>query len=194
MRRSSAVFRPARSDDNGWARWISGPAGDGKASDFYAYGSNFFGYIVYADPKYDITRFDFDNDLKMTDAKYAAIFNSYDPDLSAFKAHGGKLIQYHGWVDPAIPALDSVDYTTACNQAGFPPEISTAVPGTGHAPLRRRTRRQCAGDLVGHHPMGGNKQGAGHADRQQIPRQRSHAAGGARASDLRLSRARHLER
>jgi feruloyl esterase len=104
-------FSPGgEAEDNGWARWISGPAGDGKASDFYAYGSNFFGYIVYADPKYDITRFDFDNDLKMTDGKYAAIFNSYDPDLSAFKAHGGKLIQYHGWVDPAIPALDSVDY------------------------------------------------------------------------------------
>jgi len=97
-------------EDNGWTRWITGPAGDGKQSQFYAFGRNFFGYIVYGDHNYDITRFDFDNDLKMTDEKFAPIFNSYNPDLSAFQARGGKLIQYHGWSDPAIPALDSVDY------------------------------------------------------------------------------------
>jgi hypothetical protein len=34
-------------------------------------------------------------------------------DLSAFKAAGGKLIQYHGWSDAAIPAPSSVDYYTA---------------------------------------------------------------------------------
>ena len=33
-----------------------------------------------------------------------------NPDLSAFAAHGGKLIQYHGWVDPVVPPLNSVNY------------------------------------------------------------------------------------
>ncbi|THD53577.1 tannase/feruloyl esterase family alpha/beta hydrolase, partial [Phenylobacterium sp.] len=32
------------------------------------------------------------------------------PNLSAFKKHGGKLIQYHGWNDPAIPPRSSVVY------------------------------------------------------------------------------------
>jgi feruloyl esterase len=32
------------------------------------------------------------------------------PDLSAFKARGGKLIHYHGWEDNQIPSLDGVDY------------------------------------------------------------------------------------
>ncbi|HEX4636566.1 MAG TPA: tannase/feruloyl esterase family alpha/beta hydrolase, partial [Rhizomicrobium sp.] len=104
-------FSPGgEAEDNGWTHWITGPAGDGKQSLFHAFGHNFFSYIVYGDPNYDMTRFDFDNDLKMTDEKFAPVFNSYDTDLSAFQAHGGKLIQYHGWADPAIPALDSVDY------------------------------------------------------------------------------------
>ena len=32
------------------------------------------------------------------------------PDLRPFKARGGKLILYHGWNDPAIPALSTVNY------------------------------------------------------------------------------------
>jgi feruloyl esterase len=33
-----------------------------------------------------------------------------NPDLSAFKAQGGKLIQYHGWNDPLIPPGYSLEY------------------------------------------------------------------------------------
>ncbi len=33
-----------------------------------------------------------------------------DTNLRAFKAHGGKLIQYHGWSDAAISPLGSVGY------------------------------------------------------------------------------------
>ncbi len=33
-----------------------------------------------------------------------------NPDLTPFKAHGGKLIEYHGWADPLISALYSVNY------------------------------------------------------------------------------------
>ena len=94
----------------GWGRWISGTApGDNQAL-IYSFASNFFRYIVFADPSYDVGKLNFDSDVAITDAKTAATFNSYDPDLSAFRARGGKLIQYHGWIDPAIPALDSVDY------------------------------------------------------------------------------------
>src|SRR5208337_2665588 len=33
-----------------------------------------------------------------------------DADLKPFQARGGKLILYHGWNDPAIPALNTVNY------------------------------------------------------------------------------------
>jgi feruloyl esterase len=36
--------------------------------------------------------------------------NSDNPDLTVFKARGGKLIQYHGWNDPANPAQYSIRY------------------------------------------------------------------------------------
>ena len=32
------------------------------------------------------------------------------PDLSAFKARGGRLLLYHGWNDPAIPPGNTVNY------------------------------------------------------------------------------------
>jgi feruloyl esterase len=40
----------------------------------------------------------------------AAALDSPDPNLSAFRKHGGKLIQYHGWNDPAIPPRSSIRY------------------------------------------------------------------------------------
>jgi hypothetical protein len=97
-------------EDNGWGRWITGQTPDGKDALIYRFASNFFSYVVKGDPTYDLKQLNFDTDIAAADAKFGPVFNSYSPDLSAFRAHGGKLIQYHGWADPAIPALDSVDY------------------------------------------------------------------------------------
>ena len=36
--------------------------------------------------------------------------NATDPDLKRFRDRRGKLIVYHGWNDPAISALSSVNY------------------------------------------------------------------------------------
>jgi hypothetical protein len=95
----------------GWSQWITGPgAGITDHAAQSAFSHNFFGYVMFADPNYDIRKLNLDTDVKAADAKYAAIFNAYDPDMSAFRRHGGKLIQFHGWADPAIPAGDSIDY------------------------------------------------------------------------------------
>ena len=40
----------------------------------------------------------------------AGYMDSGNPDLSAFKGRGGKLLTYHGWNDPAISALSSINY------------------------------------------------------------------------------------
>ena len=98
----------------GWAQWITGPgAGVTDQAAQSAFAHNFFGYVVFGDPAYDIRKLDLDTDVKAADAKYAPIFNAYDPDMSGFKRRGGKLIQFHGWADPAIPAGDSIDYFNA---------------------------------------------------------------------------------
>jgi feruloyl esterase len=36
--------------------------------------------------------------------------NATDADLSRFAARGGRLILYHGWADPGIQPLTTVDY------------------------------------------------------------------------------------
>lgn len=116
-----AGFSPGgEGEDNGWGRWITGTTPDGKDALIYKFASNFFGDVVKGDPSYDLKRLNFDTDIAMTDAKAGPVFNSYNTDLSAFRLRGGKLIQYHGWADPAIPALDSVDYYRAVQKTMGP--------------------------------------------------------------------------
>ncbi|MFB9235578.1 tannase/feruloyl esterase family alpha/beta hydrolase [Plantactinospora siamensis] len=47
-----------------------------------------------------------------------ALYNANNPDLSAFRAHGGKLIMYHGWADPFIPPFSTLDYYRAVQRRG----------------------------------------------------------------------------
>jgi len=103
-------FSPGSEDGpQGWERWITGGA-SGNSPLLQSFAVNFFHYIVYAGRGFDILKMNFDSDVTLADFDFAPIFNSTSPDLSAFKARGGKLIHYHGWTDPAIPAMDSVDY------------------------------------------------------------------------------------
>jgi feruloyl esterase len=109
-----AGFSPGgENETQGWGPWLIGSPPSGADSLEYAFSSNFFRYVVFGDASYDIRRLNFDGDVAMTDARFGHIFNSYSPDLTAFRDRGGKLIQYHGWADPAIPPLDSVGYYRA---------------------------------------------------------------------------------
>lgn len=38
------------------------------------------------------------------------LYSADNPNLAAFAAHGGKLILWHGWADPHISPLGSIDY------------------------------------------------------------------------------------
>jgi feruloyl esterase len=48
--------------------------------------------------------------MAFVDSRIGSIVNSIDPDLSAFKARGGKLILYHGWADQFVGPQDDVNY------------------------------------------------------------------------------------
>ena len=86
-----------------WPAWITGAsAGQLTVGAFFA--NSFFADMVFENPKWDFHTLNFDSDVKFTDDKLASILNSTDPNLRPFKASGGKLIQYHGWGDAAIPA------------------------------------------------------------------------------------------
>jgi feruloyl esterase len=98
----------------GWAIYVSGPA-PGKASQFL-YGGNFASGMVMERPDYDPLTFDYERDMPEAIAKLSKTIDATDPDLAGFKAHGGRLIQYHGWSDPGVSPLSSVDYYTAVGQ------------------------------------------------------------------------------
>jgi feruloyl esterase len=78
------------------------------------YASETFKYVVFDDPAWTAASrpINLDADLALMDRK-AGVINATNPDLSAFFARGGKLIQYHGWTDPLIAPGDSVNYYTS---------------------------------------------------------------------------------
>lgn len=90
----------------GWEVWIAGeaPGLQNLIQDA------FFKYLVFEDPAWDWRGFDFDRDVRPTDAKLAALLNGTDPDLEPFAARGGKIVMYHGWSDPGITPLATIDY------------------------------------------------------------------------------------
>ena len=73
-------------------------------------------YLTYADPKWDWHTFDLDRDTAAADKKDDNVINAIDPDLSKFKAHGGKLLMYHGWNDTAIAPENSINYYSSVLQ------------------------------------------------------------------------------
>ena len=92
----------------GWSAWIT-PATPAGAIQF-GFGNSYYGAAVFEDPKWDFRTLDFDRDVRIGDAKAGPILNATSPDLRSFRAGGGKLIQYHGWGDAAIPASSSIEY------------------------------------------------------------------------------------
>jgi len=59
---------------------------------------------------FNALKFDFDKDFDRFNAILAPLFNATNPDLSPFKAKGGKMIMYAGASDPLTPFQDAVLY------------------------------------------------------------------------------------
>ena len=100
--------------DNGWPGWITGDSPHTSQGNAYAEG--YFRNLVYSDPHWDLSMFDLDRDVKAAQQKTAQALDAVNPDLHAFHARGGKLILYHGWNDPAISPLGTIDYLNSVEQ------------------------------------------------------------------------------
>lgn len=92
----------------GWEVWVAGPApGQGLLARI---AGQFFKSMVFEDQSWDVAKLDVARDVALADRKFAAILNATDPDLTAFKARGGKLIVFHGWSDAAIAPENAIHY------------------------------------------------------------------------------------
>jgi feruloyl esterase len=100
-----------------WVAWITGPNVGMLAAHHgpdltFAFGTQIFKYLVFNNPDWDYSKYDFSTFDK--DTRLAASFlNATNPDLDPLKARNGKLIIWHGWADPALPAQGTIDYYRA---------------------------------------------------------------------------------
>jgi len=129
---------------DGWAAWIT--AAPPEHAIQFSFANSFYGQAVFEQPNWDWRTLHFDADVAFADRKAGPILNSTNPDLRPFRAHGGKLIQYHGWGDAAIAPLSSIEYYESVGAflARFPDAQGDAsrpihdfyrlfmIPGMGH--------------------------------------------------------------
>jgi feruloyl esterase len=109
------------------------PAFDGLF--YWVFGPS-FGYPTSA---HNFANFDFHHDVDTVDDQLAAVLNADSTDLSEFRAHGGKLIMYHGWADPLIPSQSSINYFNAL-VANDSHGLQQAGLATGGNPALQRTQ------------------------------------------------------
>lgn len=88
-------------------------------------------------PPYTIANFPFDADMYAREETARRLYNADDPNLAAFAGHGGKLILWHGWSDPHISPLNTIDYFARAGRAMGQAARDKAVrlflfPGMGH--------------------------------------------------------------
>ena len=98
----------AEQGGGGWGTWITGSA-PGKSL-LFAFGIGYFANMVYEQADWDYRGANLEEALKAAEEKTAQKLDANDPNLTAFKARGGKLVLYHGWNDPAISALNTIGY------------------------------------------------------------------------------------
>ena len=115
----------------GWGVLGSGP--DPSANIF-----DHFKYVVYKDPTWDWRTFDFDTGIARAEQPDNAVMNATDPNLSAFFAHNGKLLLYHGWSDTNVATLNTLKYyKTVVDTMGGAAKTMDHIrlflePGMGH--------------------------------------------------------------
>lgn len=100
--------------------------------------ADYWRYWAFNDPQWDWWSFDFDQDLATARERLGPLVDHVNPDISAFKAHGAKLLVYQGWNDPVVVATDTIAYYDQVKAAqGSQSAVDSfmrlfMVPGMGH--------------------------------------------------------------
>lgn len=86
---------------------------------------------------YTIADFPFTAQFYADQQTARALYSADNPDLAPLAAHGGKLILWHGWSDPHISPLNTIDYFTRVGRTVGDAQRDGFVrmflfPGMGH--------------------------------------------------------------
>jgi feruloyl esterase len=112
----------------GWERWLTGgyePAAEevefhegaagGEfpvppvANATWGFAQGVMAYLIHNDPDWTYAGYDF-FDFGRKAARLAPTVNADSPDLTAFRARGGKLIIDNGWMDMSLSPYHTIDY------------------------------------------------------------------------------------
>ncbi len=103
---------PIGADLRGLAAVTTGTDGTVKGSPFPVPAA-WVGLWVKKDPSFDLSKItyrQFTELFEQSQAEYDGVIGTDDPDLSGFRASGGKLLTWHGQADQFIPAQGTVAY------------------------------------------------------------------------------------
>ncbi len=111
----------------GWELWYTGGHEPGEDLDYHegadsdefrapavpngtwAFSIGIFRYFLYHDPEWNYVGYDF-SDFAQKAAPVVPTLNADNPDLSAFRARGGKLIMDNSWMDGSMSAYGTIKY------------------------------------------------------------------------------------
>jgi feruloyl esterase len=111
----------------GWVRWITGGYNPDKNLEFHpgadkdefedpvapnarwAFAMGMSRYFIFSDPDWSYEGYDF-ADYALRAASVSQALDADSPDLSAFRARGGKLIIDNGWMDASLTPHGTIDY------------------------------------------------------------------------------------
>jgi feruloyl esterase len=77
-------------------------------------------YFLTQNPSFDWTTLDrgaYEQYFDQSVEQFSAVIATDNPDLSAFRARGGKVVMWHGWSDQLIYPRGSIDYYTRVQKA-----------------------------------------------------------------------------
>ena len=94
----------------GWPGYVVGPSRGAALG--VLFGQGYYANFVFGDAAWRFTSFDFARDRART-AAVGELMDADDPDLTAFRSAGGKLIWFHGWGDASPPPRHSIEYHDA---------------------------------------------------------------------------------
>ena len=100
----------AENEQGSWDVWIAGNNPGMKIPSLhFMFGTNMFKYLVFNNPDWDYTQYDFSHFFDET--RYASAFlDATQADYTDFKKRKGKMIMYHGWNDPALSAFETIKH------------------------------------------------------------------------------------
>ena len=96
-----------------------------------------FKYIVFKDANWTVDKFNPATDIARALAADDGVLSTTDPNLKPYFARGGKLLIYHGWQDPQVPAQNTVRFFTDVLKTMGPSVVGQSVqlfmvPGMNH--------------------------------------------------------------